>query len=140
MSITIVCGKCGRRELYGIAERDGWVNEYLGRGDCYIRCPKCIVTKVISNRSKLGWDYSTSPTGEDAWSISLPTKPVHIGTYAQVLDAIDHDNSWALDRQSAYYTTTWFARYRGRWVRILAPDYLWDEVYNGKSISLIMEA
>ena len=79
---------------------------------------------TVTRHSKLGWDYCTTPTDNDPWSIKLPSKPHHIGTYAQVRNAIKDDTSYQLDKQSCYYTAQWWVRVNRKWVAIDDTD-LW---------------
>lgn len=78
----------------------------------------------LTRRSKLGWNYETMPTGQDAWSIELPEKPYYTGTYWTVCNAVAADNTYRSLRNGTYYTTMWFARHKGKWIAIVS-DELW---------------
>jgi len=82
-------------------------------------------SKIIGNRSLLGWGYSNTPTGTDAWSIKLPTYPYHTGTIRQVLAAITGDRTYQSERNSALTAELWFIRIRGQWRPITNDGFYW---------------
>lgn len=43
-------------------------------------------TTITLKTRGLGWGYSTTPTGEDAYSIEHPAAPDYTGTYRQIMD------------------------------------------------------
>ena len=60
---------------------------------------------------KFGWGWSTSPTGEDAYSIKAPTAPDYTGTAASVRRKSRSDVAFQ-SLGGAFYNTAWF--YDGR--------------------------
>ena len=45
------------------------------------------VVEVTRRSRKFGWGYSTTPTGDDAYSIEFPSEPQYTGTVNQVYRA-----------------------------------------------------
>lgn len=93
-------------EVFRHAVRETWERQGPSIVECY---PKCDV---------MGWNYSTDPTGEDAYSIKIPCSPHFEGTVEQIKQAIREDRGFN-SLGGAFYSTAWF--YNGR--RIIAT---WD--------------
>lgn len=64
------------------------------------------VKNYVRNR-KFGWGYSLTPTGEDAYSIEVPSRPYYEGTIKQIFAARDEDRTWQAYR-NANHNTAWF--------------------------------
>jgi len=69
-------------------------------------------TVTITNPTrtrKWGWGYSTNPTGRDAYSIEMPSRPDYTGTLKTVQDAIDSDRTYAsMKSGGTFINTQWF--------------------------------
>ena len=68
---------------------------------------KEINIKNINRTRKWGWGWSCTPTGEDAWSISPPSKPDYTGTLNQISADRHGDRTWK-SMQSVFTNTSWF--------------------------------
>jgi len=67
---------------------------------------KILVEREIPNGSKrIGWGWGTEPTGEDAWSIKLPTRPDVIGTMKDCAEEAEHARRVCGD---AFWSGRWF--------------------------------
>lgn len=81
---------------------------------------------TISNPTRIrkwGWEYSTAPTGRDAYSIALPTKPYYTGTLKQVQQSIANDKTFkSVKSGGTFYNAAWF--YNGK--RIVNKDEFVD--------------
>lgn len=69
--------------------------------------PRTLEITNWTRRRRWGWGVSVKPTGEDAWSISPPQEPDHVGTIRQVVEAIRGDEFYQSIR-NAYHHTRWF--------------------------------
>ena len=69
------------------------------------------VTNYRKSR-KFGWGWSTTPTGEDAYSIETPSAPDYEGTLSQLRKAMAADKAFQTNLGSVFYNTAWF--YDGR--------------------------
>lgn len=66
-----------------------------------------------TRRRGWGWNYSTTPTGQDAWSISEPSGPAITGTLKQVEQAIRTDRNYqSLRSGGTFVNARWY--YRGQ--------------------------
>ena len=75
-----------------------------------------------------GWAWSCTPTGEDAYSIEIPSRPDYTGTYGQVVDAMLADRTFAsIKGGGGFYATAWF--YKGG--RIVATQIARDDWWQG---------
>lgn len=88
---------------------------------------------------KWGWDWTNTPTGRDAYSIEIPSRPSYTGTLRQVLKAISEDRTYASMKSGGTFTNTaWF--YDGK--RIVNRDAFndWLDFDDGTSpVSLELE-
>jgi hypothetical protein len=56
---------------------------------------------------KFGWAWTTTPTGEDAYSIEFPIRPMYEGTLKQIADQRDNDRAFH-SLGGAFYNTAYF--------------------------------
>lgn len=58
---------------------------------------------------KWGWGWTNTPTGRDAYSIEIPSRPDYTGTMKQVLKAISEDRTYRSMKSGGTFTNTaWF--------------------------------
>ena len=69
--------------------------------------PEEITVKNYRRSRKFGWGWSTTPTGEDAYSIEAPTVPDYEGTLKQLDEAINNDRAFQ-NLGGAFFNTAWF--------------------------------
>ncbi len=69
------------------------------------------ITITRSTRN-IGWGYTYwTPERPEG-----PREPEHTGTVRQVLDAIDNDRTYQVDRSGGtYLSESWFVKYNDRW-------------------------
>jgi len=65
-----------------------------------------ITIKNYRKSRKFGWGYSFTPTGEDAYSIKIPTAPDYTGTLSQIQNKKDSDKTF--QETTAFSSTAWF--------------------------------
>jgi hypothetical protein len=67
--------------------------------------------KIVINNPrqtrKWGWGYSTTPTGDDAYSIETPDRPQYTGTLGQVRKSRREDRIFN-NLGGALYNEAWF--------------------------------
>ncbi len=83
--------------------------------------PKEITVKNFRKNRKFGWGWSTTPTGEDAYSIETPDAPDYEGTLNQLQEARRNDRAFN-NLGGAFFNTAWF--YRGKRIthtRVFGP-------------------
>jgi hypothetical protein len=68
-------------------------NHTITPGDRIMQKEIEIEINNINRTRKWGWGWSNTPTGEDAWSIELPSKPEYTGTLKQVYGNINSDRT-----------------------------------------------
>ncbi len=74
--------------------------------------PDEIAIKNFRRSRKFGWGWSSTPTGENAYSIEVPDAPDYTGTLRQLFqDRADDVAFHSLD--GAFYDTAWFYDGRG---------------------------
>jgi hypothetical protein len=58
---------------------------------------------------KWGWGWTNTPTGEDAYSIKVPSAPDYTGTLKQIFACIACDRTYASMKSGGTFTNTdWF--------------------------------
>jgi len=91
-----------------------------------------ITVKNYRCSCEFGWGYTFTPTGEDAYSIEIPTRPDHVGTLRQIQDAVANDKTWQ-SKDGAFYNTAWFydgKRIIATWVFDIISQPAADEAAN----------
>lgn len=69
--------------------------------------PEEITVKNYRRSRKFGWGWSTTPIGEDAYSIERPSIPDYEGTLNQLDEAISNDKAFQ-GMGGAFFNTAWF--------------------------------
>lgn len=86
---------------------------------------------TLTRRSKLGWDYCTTPIGVGS-EIALPAKPDMVGTYRQIVKWIGESQDYQFCKSGGtYHTTSWFCRYGNEWRRIARGDDPFSDPVSG---------
>jgi hypothetical protein len=88
-------------------------------------------TVTITNRSKLGWGWTTwTPERPEP-----PSKPEWVGTHRQVCEAIQSDRTYqSCVSGGTYLATAWFVKTPAGWKRIV--DNHWDLEYGPCKVEL----
>ena len=74
-----------------------------------------------TRRRLWGWAWSCQPTGKDAYSIEIPTRPDYVGTLGMIGKKVSQDRTyWSLKSGGTFTATAWF--WNGK--RILTIDSL----------------
>ena len=78
-------------------------------------------TVVITRRSIVGFGYTAGCVqGIQGLYVPQPDSPDHVGTIRQVCEAIDNDRTLqSFKSGGTVYSTEWFTKISGRWVRLL---------------------
>lgn len=85
---------------------------------------------TINLKSKLGWAYTTTPSGNGPYELEPPTRPHYTGTYNQVVKAIGKDRSFN-SLGGAFYATAWF--YNGQRIKEIYYGHMdWSDEDNPK--------
>ena len=95
---------------------------------------------ILTARTKLGFGYSTSPNGTGPYGIHAPTRPVHVGTYRQIMDALGNDRALKAFAGGTCYSRQWFARSGGGWVPISFDTANFDLHLAGEGSSPVVTA
>ena len=93
-------------------------------------------TVEVTRRSrKFGWGYSTNPTGDDAYSIKVPTSPRYTGTINQVSGAKSEDPYY--NKLGVAYNSCWF--YNGKRIYAASLDGNdWNQFSIGSYLGLYL--
>lgn len=89
---------------------------------------------TITRKSKVGFGYTSAVENDERGNlqVSETTRPDHTGTILQVGKAIESDRTLASFRHGTYYSTAWFVKVDGRWMKIKNTD---ENMYELKNLS-----
>lgn len=95
--------------------------------------------QITARTRKLGYGYSCTPTGDDAYSIETPGRPDYVGTFRQIRAALSEDRTHrSLHSGGTYTNEQWF--YRGRRITHYSLDgTTWYRVRRAGDLTLELE-